>query len=158
TQPSGLKFLIDWQENASLGTNYFRLLSVISSAGYRIAVDYVSDAIGSGPSPNPDWFKRSTVKFSNTAISSSTQAQINYSYRTNTVDVRDPGSRTWGFTADTSGRVTGVRRPGSSSDNISYGYGTDGTVNSATRDGVTNSYTRVIGPLGRVFETATDPL
>ena len=41
--------------------------------------------------------------------------------------------------------------------NISYAYGTDGTVNSATTDGVTSTYARSINGT-TATETVTDPL
>ena len=58
---------------------------------------------------------------------------------------------------DANGRLIGVKRPGSASNNVSYGYGADGTVNSSTKDSVTNTYSRsVVG--SATTETLTNPL
>ena len=156
-QPNGLKFLIAWQEDLSLGTDYFRLSSVLSSAGYGLTASYVTNSIGAGPAPNPDWFKRASVTFDNNANHPGTLPTISYAYpNSTTTTFTDPGGRTWTFTTNATGQLTGVRRPGSGSDNITYGY-TSGLVTSATKDGVTNTYSRsVAGSIATM--TVTKPL
>jgi RHS repeat-associated protein len=162
THPNGLKFTLTWSashicidypgEPCAEWHGYRRLFSVTSSAGYSLSATYLSNDIG-GPSPNPYWFMRSGITFSNSANPPSPVPAISYSYGTNTVSVTDPASRTWVFTTDTSGRLTGVERPGSSSNNITYGYGADGTVNSSVKDGVAVGYL-----FSGLTETRTDPL
>ncbi len=156
-QPNELKFLIAWQEDLSLGTDYFRLSSVLSSAGYGLTASYVTNSIGAGPAPNPDWFKRASVTFDNNANHPGTLPTISYAYpNSTTTTFTDPGGRTWTFTTNATGQLTGVRRPGSGSDNITYGY-TSGLVTSATKDGVTNTYSRsVAGSIATM--TVTKPL
>jgi RHS repeat-associated protein len=150
TQPSGLTFYLGWDsvhlcqdlpgEPCAIIHTYQRLSSVTSSASYQLAIGYASDSIGSWPNPNPDWFKRTAAGFSNGANPPPTPVTINYAYGTNTVSVTDPASRTWVFTTDTNERLTGIQRPGSTSNNVSYAYGTGGTITSATKDGVTTNY------------------
>jgi len=140
TQPNGLKFAIDWHEEAFLGKNYFRLLSVESSAGYRLVANYVSDSISGGSAPNPNWFKRSSVTFDNAADQPHPLPTITYAYPSASVtEVTDPGNRTWRFTT-TAGKLSGIRRPGSASDDITYAYSSAGAVASATKDGITTTY------------------
>lgn len=156
-QPNGLKFLIDWREDVSLGTDYFRLSSVLSSAGYRLAASYVTDTIGPGPAPSPDWFKRASVTFDNNANHPSPLPTVSYAYpNSTTTTVTDPANRTWTFTINASGQLTGVQRPGSASNNISFTY-TSGLVTSATTDGIAYNYGRSVnGTI--VTMTVTKPL
>jgi len=168
TRPDGLKFTLGWPtaficidipgEPCVERRSYGRLGSVTSSAGYSLSVTYASNAIGAGPDPNPDWFERTQVTFNNSANPPSPQPAISYAYpNSTTTNVTDPGGRTWVFTVDASNRLTGVKRPGSGSNNISYAYGADGTVSSATVDGVTATYARsVVG--STATETVTDAL
>jgi RHS repeat-associated protein len=158
TQPSGLKFTLTWQavENG-FGVLVRRLSSVSSSAGYSVSFTYVSNTLGT------DWHKRATATFDNSANHPSPLPTITYAYPSSTeIDVTDTGSRMWKFFTDTNGHLTGVRRPGSGSNNISYGY-TLGTITSATKDGVTNSYsgagtgeTIVTNPLSQQTDVIAD--
>ena len=167
TAPTGLKFTINWTR-VRLCLNqpgepcvqiffYRRLNTVTSSAGYKLTVAYATNNAGTGTIPPPDWFKRTSVTFDNTANPPSPLPAISYAYpNSTTINVTDPASRTWVFTMDASGRLTGIRRPGSGSDNISYTY-TSGLVTSSTRDGVANTYSRsVVGSTGTM--TVTNPL
>lgn len=168
TRPNGVKFTLSWHlatmcvhrigPDCSSEWLYRRLTSVSSSAGYSLAVHYLVDAPGTGTSPAPGWYDRSSVTFSNSANPPPTAPTITYSYPAGfTTDITDPGGRTWEFITDTSGILTSVRRPGSSSANISYAYGTDGTVSSVTQDGVTESYWRVVSG-NSATETTYDAL
>jgi RHS repeat-associated protein len=152
TQPSGLKFTLDWSV-AQLCTTpgvpisqctdwntYSRLRRITSSAGYSAFIAYGTDDPGAGTAPVDGWWTRYGVTFTNNAYSPSPTTSVSYAYGTNYVDVTDPAGRTSRFTTDTSGRLTGIQRPGSTSNNISYTYGTGGTITSATRDGVTTNY------------------
>jgi len=161
TQPDGLKFTYTWtttrvcQDPPECGffTIYKRLSKIASSAGFSVSFAYLSDVPG-----DPDYYKRTSVALDNSANHPSPLPTINYAYpNSTTVNVTDPGGQIWVFTTDASNRLTGIKRPGSASNNISYGYGADGTVNSATKDGVTNTYARtVVG--STATETVTDPL
>ena len=149
TRPNGLKFNIGWETYIECTNGlppkdpdcelplikYKRLSYVTSSAGYSLGISYAS-----ADPHNPDWFKRTGVGFNNSADPPSTTPSISYAYSTNIIDVTDPGGRTWRFTTDSSGRLSAIRRPGNTSNNVSYVYGTGGTVTSATTDGVTDTY------------------
>jgi RHS repeat-associated protein len=158
TQPSGLKFILTWQTGDPCAPftpcPVKRLSSVTSSAGYKLTISYVSDT-----ATDQDWPKRATVTFTNTANPPSPLPTITYAYpATAEIDVTDPAGRTWVFSMGQFNRLRGIRRPGSTSDNISYVYPiTQGaTITSATKDGVTNTYSRAIGTTAT--ETVTDPL
>ncbi len=181
TRPNGLKFRFTWNdwrvcmsepppgESCIDVQIYRRLNKVISSAGYSLDIAYAS-AKPPGlyqPTPPPDdWFLRTGVSFGNSVNPPSPAVAISYSNPSSTVtNVTDPGGRSWVLTTDTSGRLTGVRRPGSAADNIAYAYdATSGQVSSATKDGVTNAYTvpladqyMVTDPLGHATTVTNNP-
>lgn len=164
TAPTGMKFTLTWRsaikcvpvggDPCGSSLTYQRLTSVTSSAGYSVSFAYPTGATAG----SAQWYQRTSATFSNSANPPSPAPIISYAYPTSTeVDVTDPASRVWKFMMDASGRLTGIQRPGSSSNNISFGYGTDGTVNSATKDGVTNGYGRSVAGT-TATETVTDPL
>lgn len=167
-QPNGLIIHLDWEsaelcrnlpgEPCAQSAQYNRLIAIRSSAGYRATINYVSSNIGAWPNPNPDWFKRASISFSNTANPPSPAPTITYGYPSSSVvTITDPGNRQWQLTTDASGRITGIRRPGSATDNITYTYGADGTVSSATKEGVTTNYSRSVSG-NTATETTTDAL
>ena len=158
TAPNGLKFNLTWGEVTLSSKKYRRLTGVASSAGYSLAITYLTNNAGSGSSPVANWWKRNSVTFTNSANPPNPLPTITYAYpNATTIDVTDPAGRSWRFTTDFNGRLAGVRRPGSTSNDISYAYatGASATVNSATKDGVTNTYNRAGGvatisnPLGQ---------
>ncbi len=180
TRPDGLKFRFTWNDwrvcvsepppgESCLDVEVYRRLNqVISSAGYRLDIAYASDKPPGlyQPTPPPDdWYLRTGVSFGNSVNPPSPAPAISYSNPSSTVtNVTDPGGRTWVLTTDTSGRLTGVRRPGSAADNIAYVYGANGMVSSATKDGVTNAYTvpltdqyKVTDPLGHATTVTNNP-
>jgi YD repeat-containing protein len=157
SQPNGLKFTLTWDavEN-NFGILVRRLASVSSSAGYSVSFTYISNTLGA------DWHKRASATFDNSTNHPSPLPAITYAYpNSTTVTVTDPASRVWTFTTDANGRLTGVKRPGSSSNNITYGY-TLGSVTSSTKDGVANSYSTdgsdmvVTNPLSQQTEVISD--
>jgi RHS repeat-associated protein len=160
TQPNGLKFSLVWQSEdlcqpPSLPCPVKRLSSVTSSAGYKLTISYVSDTVG-----DQNWPVRASVTFTNTANPPSPAPTISYAYpMTAVIDVTDAAARMWVFSMGAFNRLKGIRRPGSATDNISYvfPFAEGSTITSATKDGVTNTYTRTIS--GAITtETATDPL
>jgi len=168
-KPDGLKYTLTWTSAVICTLNlpgepcadystFERLQGVSSSAGYGFTIGYETDSVGTGTTPVDAWYQRAVIEFDNSANHPSPSPSISYNYPdANTTQVTDPAGRTWTFTTDTSGRITGVQRPGSSSNNISYAYGADGTVSSSTKDGVTNTYSRALN--GTIAtETRTDPL
>ena len=147
THPNGLKFTFGWETDAICEDRpgepcakihvYNRLGSVSSSAGYTMGINYQSDTAYVGMPADDPYFTRSGLTFGNTASQPSPAPTVTYTYpNATTVDVTDPAGRAWQFTTDANDRLAGVRRPGSTSDNISYSYGADGTVSWASKDGV----------------------
>lgn len=167
-RPDGMKFTLAWdhaetctpetQQCGGLTYEFDRLKKVTSSAGYSFTITYASNVAGSNMTSTAPWFQRTAVTFTNSANVPSPLPAISYAYPSSTVtNVTDPAGRTWVLTTDSSGRLAGIRRPGSALDNITYGYGTDGTVNTSTKDGVTNTYGRSIAGT-TATETLTNPL
>jgi RHS repeat-associated protein len=168
TQPNGFKFTFNWDLAfvclQRLGNDcvddrtYARLGGVSSSAGYSLGITYFSNNPGTGTTPSSGWLQRTSVAFNNSANPPSPVPTVTYAYPdANTTQVTDPGGRTWTFTTDASNRLIGVKRPDSASNNISYAYGADGTVNSSTKDGVINTYSRsLVG--STATETVANPL
>jgi RHS repeat-associated protein len=145
TRPNGLKFTLVWDAVTLNGSWVWRRFkSVTSSAGYSATVNFVTDNAGTGVVPPDDWFRRSTVTFGNSVNPPSPVPTISYSYpNASVIEVTDPAGRAWQFTMNASKKLIGVRRPGSAADNLSYVYGNpDGTISSATKDGVTTTYSR----------------
>jgi RHS repeat-associated protein len=166
TAPTGLKFTLNWiramlcynvPEPCAQVFIYRRLNTVTSSAGYKLTVAYATDNKGTGTVPPPDWFKRISVTFDNSVNHPSPLPTIIYAYpNSTTINLTDPASRTWTFTLDASSRLAGVKRPGSASNNISYIY-TGTVVTAATKDGVANTYSRVVNAPNSTM-TVTNPL
>jgi RHS repeat-associated protein len=131
--------------DGSIDCSYaWRLASASNSAGYGVAFSFVSNTIAFHSLPSANWYKRSGATLSNSNVSGATRS-ISYSYVSSTItDVTDAGGRTWRITSDSANRITGVRFPGSSSDDISVAYTTGGTVSSVTRAGVTTTYSRSV--------------
>ncbi len=165
TRPNGLKFDLFWVykdmcvnrpgEPCYKIMSWGRLDHVTSSAGYRLSITYLANGIPNTPPP-AGWFTFSTVTFTNSANPPSPVPTITYTYPVSgTTNVTDPAGRTWVFTDTTSG-LTGIRRPGSATDNVTYTY-TSGLVTASTKDGVSNTYSRsVVGTTGTM--TVTNPL
>ena len=164
-RPDGMIFNLSWDTHdtcnwytqggdCGAGVSRYRFRSVTSSANYKFTIGYVTNNAGTGSMPPADWFKRSSVEFTNLATTPSTLPTASYSYPSaSSLDVTDVGGRTWGFTYGTDGRLTGVRRPGASSDTTTVGY-SSGIVTSVTRDGVATSYSRsVSGTTGTMTVT-----
>jgi RHS repeat-associated protein len=154
TRPNGLTFTLAWTmallcrdlpgEPCAETFTYQRLNYIASSAGYSMGISYATNSAGSGTEPVANWFRRTTVSFTNSVATPSPLPAIFYAYpATDIVDVTDTGGRTWRLTA-AGGRLSGIRRPGSASDDVTYSYGGAGSVSSATADGVTTTYSRTV--------------
>ncbi|MEA3038616.1 MAG: hypothetical protein QOE79_1129 [Sphingomonadales bacterium] len=168
TAPSGLTTTFTWDmaslcatithPDGSLDCSYaWRLASATNGAGYGVAFSYVTDSIALRSLPSANWYKRAGATLSNSNVSGATRS-IAYAYVSSTVtDVTDAGGRTWRITADSANRITGIRFPGSSSDDVSIAYTTGGTVSSVTRAGVTTSYSRSVSG-SAATTTITDAL
>ncbi|RXZ63894.1 hypothetical protein ETX26_08030, partial [Pelagerythrobacter rhizovicinus] len=143
----------------------YRLLDVRSRTSYGMKVKYQSNSWPQGsPAPAPDWTKRSGAKFFDlsevycdpTALncdSVTAASSVSYSYSGGQTTITDDKGGQWVLTTS-GGRVTGIRRPGASSDTTSISYGTNGRVSSITVDGETKTYDWTTGTT-TVVETST---
>lgn len=158
TRPDGTTFTLNWtfverchqyddELNCLQPAAYFRFAGVTSSTGYGFAFSYATDNPGlpSQGAPPPNWYKRTSATFTNSVTSPSSAPTITYSSPSSSVEeVTDTAGGTWRITYNASNLITGIRRPGSTSDDITIAYGTGGVVSAVTRDGVTTSYARSV--------------
>ncbi|MEG3125131.1 RHS repeat-associated core domain-containing protein [Sphingomonas sp. GB1N7] len=131
-------------------SEYWRLGSVTNDAGYSIQWSYVND---SGP-PVAAWFRRSSATLVNNNVGAASWPTVTYAYpSSNVMTVTTPGGKTWRLTGNP-GSLTGIRRPGASSDTTTVNYGSGG-VTSVTSNGVTTGYARSVSG-NTVTMTVTD--
>jgi RHS repeat-associated protein len=155
TKPNGMKFTLNWgvetkctnQPDCDTGIGFYRFEGVTSSAGYGFTVTYLTDFPGNLNNlgaPRSDWYKKTGVTFSNsaTACDSSCGSLTYADLGAGVTTVTDALSRTWRFNAPSTG-ITGIRRPGETSDSTTIGYAFGG-VTSVTKDGVTTTYSRTV--------------
>ncbi|HEX8124179.1 MAG TPA: hypothetical protein VF548_01190, partial [Allosphingosinicella sp.] len=139
-----------------------RIQSVSNSFGYRIAFTYATDGeVGLNGAPPPNsWQRRTRARLFNDPVSTTAaQAEILYEYPSaGAVEVTDAKARKWLFSSAGAG-ITGIRRPGMSSDTTSIAYGGLGsTVSTVIREGVTTSYSRTVaGTTATMTVTQVDP-
>ncbi|SDD72896.1 RHS repeat-associated core domain-containing protein [Sphingomonas sp. YR710] len=131
-----------------------RLQSVTNTLGYQIKLSYAANTIDD-PSNLVWWHQIVQVTAINNAVeyciaSADTCSLTNawptvtysqpYDYAgSGTFTVTDALSNVTRYTI-TSGHITGIKRPSSSTDNVTIAYGTDGKVSSVTKDGITWNY------------------
>jgi RHS repeat-associated protein len=153
TKPNGEKLTYNYGGGAIVTggtpTTYTRLASIQSSNGYMLLMGYQSnDLQNDGPTL---WKTLTSVKAVNMAVETCTTTSCTSGASWPNLSMSwDSTNRAWSYTDslsrvsrfayDSSSRITGVRYPGSSSDNISYSYDTNGRVSSATKAGITTSY------------------
>lgn len=103
---------------------HWRQTGVTNSYGYKITFSFASSTLGT-----VEWSKRTGATLSNT-VTGATVGTISYATpATGVTDVTDMGGNVWRFT-ESSGKLTAIRRPGSSSDNVSVVHGTSGSPRS----------------------------
>ncbi|HEY0625546.1 MAG TPA: RHS repeat-associated core domain-containing protein [Allosphingosinicella sp.] len=140
--PDGQSVTLTWASSCGTGCPTGDYLeSIDNDSGYAIVFSY--GLIGGA-------HRRTGAALLN--LTSLTSAEnVSYAYSSaNVVEVTTPENRIWRFTGNGT-EVTGIRRPGSSTDNASISY-TSGKVSSVTRDGITHSYARLVTP-----PTGSDP-
>ncbi|HYJ52555.1 MAG TPA: hypothetical protein VEW04_05230, partial [Allosphingosinicella sp.] len=149
TQPDGMTVTFGWDVHANCASQFnpdgsldctyaWRLDTVENSYGYAVDFDYVSNSVSLHQNPAPNWYKRSGETLSN----GSTTATVSNTFVSSTVtDVTDSNGRTWRITNGTNS--LGIRRPGSSSDDISVTF-SGGIVTQVVRDGITTGYSRSV--------------
>jgi len=161
TQPNGATVSFDWDVHGNCAEeegaehndcNYsWRLSGLSNSFGYAAGFDYASNTVYSHQNPSTDWYKRSGAVLSN----GGTTRTVSYNFVSSTVtDVTDADGRVWRLTNGTNS--FGVRRPGSSSDDISVTL-SSGIVTQVVRDGITTGYSRSVSG-STATTTITDAL
>jgi RHS repeat-associated protein len=164
-RPNGMTYTMNWEIgdvctqfsegscNHILG--FYRLAGVTSSANYAFSIDYATDDPGENAPPPSDWFRRTQVQFTNLDGAPASLPTVTYNQVSSTVlDVTDSGGQTWRLTNGSSGRLTGIRRPGAGSDTTAVSY-SGASVNGVTREGVATSYSRFTSGSGGSM-TVTD--
>ncbi|MEA3044958.1 MAG: hypothetical protein QOH47_2796 [Sphingomonadales bacterium] len=153
TRPNGTAFTVNWdvverchqydeELNCTNSAAYFRFDGVTSGTGYSFSFNYLTDNPLNQGAPQTNWYKRTGATFTNTVTTPPSNPAVTYSAVTGGEEITDTGGGTWRITYG-SGNITGVRRPGSGSDDISISY-SSGLVTSVTRDGVTTNYSRSV--------------
>lgn len=113
-----------------------RLISVEATNGYRLAFEFALASLDGGSKVGA-WLRIAKVTAQNMSVDPASQ-----SWPTLTLDgvnsFTDSLNRTTSYTY-TSGALTGIKRPGASSNNITIAY-TSSKVSSVTNEGVTSNY------------------
>jgi RHS repeat-associated protein len=157
TRPDGVKFTVNWtlvQKCAGGGSpvtcpsgdlvTYYRFKGVTSSAGYSFLVNYATSSAGNFTAPQTAWYQKTGVTFSNGAVACDASCpSITYTSSGGIETVTDALARTWRFDESTT-QLTGIRRPGASSDTISISYGSGAVVTQVVNEGVTTTYARSV--------------
>ena len=141
-RPDGMTYDLDWDIESRVDTNgwtaYPRLRGVTNSANYSFTIDYATNTPGSGV-PVANWFLRTGATFTNLDSAPGTLPTVSYARPSAGVtEVTDTGGEVWRLT-ETSGALTGIRRPGAGSDTTTIAY-SSGQVSSVTNEGVATSY------------------
>lgn len=187
TRPNGLKiqylyknqsFCIDPQLNefdvpycpAGATRIAQRLQSVSNSNGYMLKFSYGANTIdpyGAGTDYGA-WSALVSVKAINTGVEycdgaadscnlSQNWPQASFVRAGNQYTITDSAGRATRYTSDGANRVTAIKRPGASSDNVTVAYNASGQVASVAREGVTYTYSYSDAGSTRTT-TVTDPL
>jgi RHS repeat-associated protein len=162
TQPNGMTIVFDWDVHANCATVLngdgsvdcsfsWRLDTVENSFGYAADFSYVSDSTTIHQNPSGNWFKRSGEVLSN---GGTTRTVSNNFVSATVTDVTDADGRVWRLTSGTN--ALGIRRPGSSSDDISVTF-SSGIVTQVVRDAITTGYSRSVSGTNATT-TITDAL
>jgi RHS repeat-associated protein len=151
TRPNGMTYTInwdiethcdgyDWELSCINPKAFFRFDGVSTSGNYSFSLSYATDGPGSYSVPVPDWYRRTGATFTNLGSAPSPLPSSSQAYpSTGVYELTDTGGRTWRLTS--SGSNMSIRRPGSSSDDITVTY-SGGLVSQVVRDGVTTTYSR----------------
>jgi RHS repeat-associated protein len=124
-----------------------RLKSAIHSNGYQIVPSYV--ATNFSDTDIQPWLTVQSVKAINLGVeycttsctnswptASYSTAYVSGSWQTTVTDAAGQQTR---YTNDTNGKIVGIKRPGSASDNVQVSY-TSGRVSAITKEGVAYGY------------------
>ena len=105
--------------------------SVTSSLGYKLEYAYVSDTCC-----GEDWYTTDEVKVKTLWSSSTAWQSLSFSGN----DITDAEGNTYSYTRDGLDRVTGVKFPGASSDDITITYDSSDRVTSVKQFNLTTTY------------------
>ena len=142
-----------------------RIQSVTNNRGYQLKYNYPSatspmlssvTAINNGVDycdPAADACTGLTQSWPTMTVSTTSASMTG----ANVYTITDAASRTSRFTLDGATRLTGIKRPGSATDNVSVSYSASGTVASVTANGVTHNYSYVVINNNIATMTRTDP-
>jgi RHS repeat-associated protein len=150
TAPDGKTVTLDWtinercsrviNDDGSIDCQYDSRLNTVSNGyGYSLAFAYASNSGGLFGNPPPStWYQRTGASFYNNVVSSSAQTSVSYAYPSSgVVNVTDTGGNVWqagpGY----------IKRPGASSNTMQV-TGTVGSSLTATKAGVSTSYSRSV--------------
>ncbi len=156
------------------GIRYERLQSVTNNVGWQLKLSYGANSLSAGTAA--EWQRVASVRAINNAVEYCDPAadscalaaawpQASYAASGTVRTATDPVSRTWTYSHDGAGRLTGIRRPGSPGDNVTIAYDSNGRVGSVTSAGTwTYGYqdtgnvrtTIVTSPLSNVVTVRSD--
>lgn len=152
TAPSNAKLTYGWRagENCRSRTlpngeivedcvQFYRIESVTASGGYKVVLTYENNTDPTTYAmPAAAWYYRNGATFWNGSVQVGAASVAKPS--ATITDLTDIGGRSWRVTKNSvTGKISGIRRPGSSSDNITVST-SGGKVSQVIKDGVTTSY------------------
>lgn len=173
TQPNGAKYYFEWEmssvcnlgpnDECASGVGYYRLASIIGPVGNRIDFTYQSNASDGVTVPPEAWFRRIGASFVDAGQSCGLSCPtVTYA---RSVDVSDPShiaeintitdlaGGQWRVLFENGGAAIRVKRPKSSSDNITATLGSH-AVTSLNVDGIVTTYNRsVVGTTATTVAT-----
>jgi RHS repeat-associated protein len=147
------------------GIRYERLQSVTNNVGWQLKLSYGTNVLTTGSAA--EWQRVAAVKAINNAVEYCNPAadgcslaaawpEASYGLSGSVRTATDPVARTWTYTHDGAGRLAGIRRPGSPSDNVTIGYDGNGRVATFTSGG---TWTYAYSDVGNTrTTTVTSPL
>ncbi|WP_423141117.1 RHS repeat domain-containing protein [Parablastomonas sp. CN1-191] len=166
TKPNGASYALTWYVPSKCTTDQelnetcnvaYRLADVRSKNSFGMKISYASSSWPTNsPAPATDWTKRSGAKFFDlsqvycdaaAASCDTVTATKSVTYATPSAGVftvTNEKNESWRY-AFGSGGLTGIRRPGQSSDTTTIGYDTSARVTSITENGATKSYSWTVG-------------
>jgi len=153
---------------------YIRLQSVVSNRGYQLKYSYILNTPATHynyppvDSPSGVTAINSAVDYCTPSADTCpafTTAWPSVTWTVGTGALTDSLNRTTKYTYGSAG-LTGIQRPGSATNNVTYAYDANGRVSSVTREGVTYTYSFtlsgavltgvVTGPNGTIRTTTAD--
>lgn len=137
-----------------------RLQSITSTTGYSLKFDYATNTVPTSSGSTKNWMTMSKVTAFNAATDYCSASADTCSFSqtwpylslNGVASITDAlgNATTYSYT---SGKLTGVKRPGASSNNVTISWGTGDTVTSVVNNGVTTNYSYV--PYAGGYHTMT---